>query len=208
MVAAVRVWDVPVCRLKKNVKNNVAVKKKKKKGDRWSVPAIGTIIGHLDRQEPQPLCGGTVVVRGCSAILVAQEPQLLDGGCVVVCGGWLFFVARCVFLAGFGAFACAGVGAGCVDFRRLGRRGGLVVLVRRWGWGLGWWGRGDVQCVCCGCCGCGVLRGVFGGGGWGERWGRTDGCDWRGGDGVAGVVVVVVGHGWGMVCVVRQCARK
>ena len=54
--------------------------------------------------------------------------------------------------------------------------------------------------VCCG--------GSSGVGDGGERWGRTDGCDWRGGDGVAGVVVVVVGHGWGVVCIVRQCARK
>ena len=106
------------------------------------MPAIGTIIGHLDRQEPQPLCGGTVVVRGCSAILVAQEPQLLDGGCVVVCGGWLFLVARCGFSAAFGSFACAGVGAGCVDFRSVGSEGWVGGVGAAVGVGVGLVGMG------------------------------------------------------------------
>ena len=85
--------------------------------------------------------------------------------------------------AGLGAFACAGIRAWCVE--------GWLCLARRWGWGLGWWGRGDVQCVHWGCCGCGALRGVFGGGGWGgevgeDRWLRLAGWRWCGGGGGGG----------------------
>ena len=61
-------------------------------------------------------------------------------------------------------------------------------------WGAGGWSVGGAACA-------GGLVVVVGG----ERWVRMDGCDWRGGEGV--VVVVVVGHGWGVVCVVRQWAR-